>query len=58
MKNLVILTAIATLFVACSSNTTQTSTTTDSTVVETVSTDSLSMEMDSVNAEIVADSAQ
>jgi uncharacterized protein YcfL len=56
MKNLVILT-IASLLVACSGNTKQTSTT-DSTTVEAVATDSLSIEMDSVNAEIVTDSVK
>ena len=58
MKNLVILTTIATLFVACSSNTTQPSTINDSTSVEITSTDSLNMEMDSLNTEIVIDSVQ
>ena len=57
MKNLVILTTIASLLVACSGNTKQTSTT-DSTSVEAVATDSLSMEMDSVNAEIITDSVK
>ena len=56
MKNLVILT-IASLLVACSGDTKQTSTT-DSTNVEAVATDSLSIEMDSVNAEIVTDSVK
>jgi hypothetical protein len=56
MKNLVILTTILTLFVACSNNTTNTQTTIDSTNVETVITDSLSTEMDSINGEICNDS--
>lgn len=58
MKNLVILTTIATLFVACSSNTTQSSMNNDSTSVEITSTDSLNMEMGSLNAEIIIDSVQ
>ena len=58
MKNLVILTTIATLLVACSSNTTQTPSTTDSTNVETTSIDSFYTEMVEVETEIVTDSIQ
>jgi uncharacterized protein YaaN involved in tellurite resistance len=59
MKNLLILTTIATLFVACSNNnTTQTPTTTDSTSVEVESIDSLYSEIIEADTEILTDSAQ
>jgi hypothetical protein len=58
MKNLLILTTIATLFFACSNNTTQTPTTTDSTSVEVESIDSLYSEIIEADTEILTDSAQ
>jgi|694.fasta_scaffold31353_6 hypothetical protein len=58
MKNLLILTAIATLFVACSNNTTQTPTTTDSTNMEVESIDSLYSEIIESDTEILTDSVQ